>query len=300
VNGVSAHLGRLARLLPGPDGGADHARASATKVERKAQQVRHKRSFQWFARAGLIARAIVYVVLGRLGLQLAIAGRPSARADTVGSFAEIARQPAGVEILGLLAIGFAAYALWRFVEAVSRTPQGQETSGWTRVGWIATGLLYVVLCLNVFTLMAGARPSEGPEQHPSSFAGSVLRLPLGPELLGLIAAAGVVGGIYLMVWGVRHDYGKAWQTRKMTRRLFDVGRWSGIVGNLARAVAVLLVASSFLVSAVSDDPDRAKSLDLALQALAGSTVGVAVLVLVGAGFLSFGLHSLVEARFRRV
>jgi hypothetical protein len=297
---MSADLGRLTRLLPGLDGDVNNARASATKVERRAQQVRRNRSFQWFARAGLIARAVVYVVLGVLILEIAIKGRPSARADSLGSFAEIARQPAGVEVLALLAIGLVAYAIWRFAEAASRTPQGQETSGWTRVGWMAAGFVYLVLCLNVVRLVAGTRPNEGPEQHPSSFAGSVLRLPLGPELLGLIAAAGVVGGIYLMVWGVRHDYGNAWQTRKMTPRLVGLGRWSGIVGNGARAVAVLLVASSFLVSAFSDDPDRAKSLDLALQALAGRPVGVIVLVLVGAGFLSFGLHSLVEARLRRV
>jgi hypothetical protein len=300
VKGVSAHLGRLARLLPGLDEGASNARAGATKVERGAQKARHKRSFQWFARAGLIARAIVYVILGVLILEIAIKGRAPAHADTTGSFAEIARQPAGSGVLALLAVGLAAYALWRFVEAASRTPQGQPTSGWSRIGWVAAGIVYVALCLNVVKLMTGARPNGGPEEHPSSFAGGVLRLPLGPELLGLTAAASVAGGVCLIVWGVRHDYAKAWQTRKMTPRLIELGRWSGVAGNSARVVAVLLVATSLLVSAVSNDPDRAKSLDGALQALAARPVGVMVLVLVGAGFLSFGMHSLVEARFRQV
>lgn len=73
-----------------------------------------------------------------------------------------------------------------------------------------------------------------------------------------------------------------------------------MLGNTVRGIAVLLVASSLFISAVSDDPARAKSLDTALYSLAGSPGGAALLIIVGAGFVSFGFHSVFESRFRRV
>lgn len=210
------------------------------------------------------------------------------------------RQPAGTEILAILAAGLAAYAVWRFVEACALRPRGQRISRWTRGGWFAISALYVGLCVSVVQLMAGSSANEGPAQHPSSFAARVLHLSLGPILLGLTAAALAVGGIALFIWGARHDYAKSLHTEKMSEPASTVARWSGIIGNAARGVAVVLVAWSFFGSALSDDPDRAKSLDAALHMLAGSPAGAVLLVAVGAGFLSFGLHSIIEARFGRV
>jgi hypothetical protein len=148
--------------------------------------------------------------------------------------------------------------------------------------------------------MAGSSAKEGPAQHPSSFATIVLHLFLGRLLLGLIAASLAIRGIALFIWGVGHDYGKSLKTEKMSELTRSVARWSGIIGNASRGAAVALVSWSLFGSAVSDDPDRAKSLDAALHMLAGSLPGAVLLVAIGAGFLSFGLHSIIEARFGRV
>ncbi len=228
-------------------------------------------------------------------------GRPSSATDSQGAFAEVARQPAGTELLVVVAIGLAAYAMWRFVESFSCGPLGERVSGWSRAGWVAIGVLYVALCVDVVRMIAGSRPNGGPEQHPSSLAESVLRVPLGPELLGLIAAAVTAGGIILIVWGAMHDHTEPLQASRMKHRAtLKVARWSGIFGNVARGVAVLLVASSLFVSAASDNPTKAKSLDAALQGLSGTPGGGVLLIIVGAGFLSFAAYSAIDARFRRV
>jgi Domain of Unknown Function (DUF1206) len=294
------NLDRILRFRPEVEEDASQSASSATKVEQGAQRVRTSPLFQWIARVGLLSRAVVYVVLGALILEIAVKGRASSRADSEGAFSEIARQPAGREILALLATGLAAYALWRFVETVSSQPQGQQVSAWARIGWLTVGVLYVGLCVNVVKIILGSPAKQGPEQHPSSFAASVLQLPLGPELLGLVAAAVVVGGIVLIVWGAIHDYGKSLQTARMSPGVRKLARWSGILGNAARGVAVLMVGSSLFVSAVSDNPNRAKALDTALQGVANGAVGKVLLVAVGVGFVIFATHSIVEARFRRV
>lgn len=299
-NPVSTRIGDLANTFLGAGAKSGTQRSGTDKVEHGAETIRHNHVFRALARVGLLARAVVYLVVGGLVLDIAASGHGPAQADSEGAFAEIRRQPAGAEILALLAAGLAAYAVWRFVEACSRRPRGQQISWWTRGGWFAISALYVGLCVSVVQLIAGSSANEGPAQHPSSFAANVLQLFLGPLLLGLIAAAVAVGGIALVVWGVRHDYAKSLHTEKMSELTRSVSRWSGIIGNSSRGVAVLLVAWSLFGSALSDDPDKAKSLDAALHILAGSLPGAVLLVAIGAGFVSFGLHSVIEARFGRV
>jgi hypothetical protein len=297
---MTTRIGDLANALLGAGADSDTERSGADKVEHGADAVRHNSVFRAFASIGLLARAVVYLVVGGLVLDIAASGRGPAQADSEGAFAEIRRQPAGREILALLAAGLAAYAVWRFVEACSRRPRGQQISRWTRGGWFAISAVYVGLCVSVVQLMAGSSAKGGPEQHPSSFAASVLHLFLGRLLLGLIATTLAVGGIALVIWGVRHDYAKSLRTEKMSQLTRNVAGWSGIIGNASRGVAVALVAWSLFASAVSDDPQKAKSLDAALHMLAGSLPGAVLLVIVGAGFLAFGLHSIIEARFGRV
>jgi hypothetical protein len=147
-------------------------------------------------------------------------------------------------------------------------------------------------------MMVGARPNGDPAQHPSSFAADVFRVPLGPGLLGLIAAGLSAAGIAMTIWGLRHDYAKELLTTQMNRPTLAAARWTGIFGNSTRGVAVMLVASSLFVSAISANPLQAKSLDAALQALAKTPVGAPLLIVIGAGFFAFGVHSLIEARFR--
>jgi hypothetical protein len=250
----------------------------------------------------LVSRAIVYLLLGALVLEISIRGNASTPADSQGAFAQLAREPAGHEILGLLGVSLAAYAVWRFVEAVSRTPQGQRVSLWTRAGWCFIGILYVLLCVDVVKLIVGSQPQsrQSPEQHPASFAADVLRFPVGPELLGAVGAAVAVGGTALVVWGAVHDYSKPLRTRQMGRPSRAAVRVTGVVGNAARGIALLLVACSFLASAVSSDPSKAKSLDAALVSFTGAGPGPVLLGLIGAGFLSFCAYSAIEARYRRV
>jgi hypothetical protein len=299
-NAMSTRIDDLVNGLLGTGTESDTERSGKDKVEHGAEVVRHNPFFRAFARIGLLARAVVYLVVGGLVLDIAATGRGPAQADSEGAFAEIGRQPAGTEILALLAAGLAAYAVWRFVEACSRRPRGQQISRWTRGGWFAISALYVGLCVSVIQLMAGSSANGGPAQHPSSFATNVLHLFLGPVLLGLLAATLAIGGIILVLWGVGHDYAKSLQTEQMSKPTRNLARWSGIIGNASRGVAVALVAWSLFDAAVSDNPDRAKSLDAALHMLAGSPPGAVLLVAVGAGFLSFGLHSIIEARFGRV
>ena len=69
------------------------------------------------ARMGLVARGVIYLLIGWVALTVA-AGRSHQEADQRGALQTLAAQPAGSAMLWALVVGFAAYALWRFSEAI--------------------------------------------------------------------------------------------------------------------------------------------------------------------------------------
>ncbi len=81
---------------------------------------------QRLARAGLVARGLLYVVVGILATQVA-AGHNEARPDKQGALQAVVRQPFGRLLVLLLALGFIGYAAWRFVEAAVG-PAGEPDS----------------------------------------------------------------------------------------------------------------------------------------------------------------------------
>src|SRR5438093_13772695 len=75
----------------------------------------------WYAvlaRTGLVAKGVSYGIVGILALELAV-GAGGKAASRPGALHSLAGHTFGKVLLVLLAIGFAAYAIWRFVQAVA-------------------------------------------------------------------------------------------------------------------------------------------------------------------------------------
>src|SRR6202035_5473765 len=89
---------------------------SAMQAKARARRASNSRAAQWLARAGLTARGVIYVLIGWVAILIAI-GHTSHAADQQGALQLLAGKPYGLVSLWLLAIGFAAYALWRLSEA---------------------------------------------------------------------------------------------------------------------------------------------------------------------------------------
>jgi hypothetical protein len=80
------------------------------------------------ARGGLAARGITYLIIASIAAQIAV-GRAAQSADQNGAIEDVAVQPFGRFLLIALALGFAAYALWRWsVAAVGSPGAGGKTS----------------------------------------------------------------------------------------------------------------------------------------------------------------------------
>ena len=96
-----------------------------------------------FARFGYATKGLVYLVVGALALGVAT-GVGGSTTDPPGALQTIGSQPFGRVMLGFVAIGLAAYALWRLFQAVADPEgEGRGASGIaTRTGHVAAWLGY--------------------------------------------------------------------------------------------------------------------------------------------------------------
>ena len=106
---MSAH----APIKPRPVQGAQEA----------LEEVARSSGFEWLARAGFVARGLIYGIIGILAIKLAI-GAGGKTTNQQGALKTIAQQPFGKVLLILVAIGLAGYALWRLVRAAARPRPG--------------------------------------------------------------------------------------------------------------------------------------------------------------------------------
>jgi hypothetical protein len=296
--------------------GVEH---EAEEVEDRARREEQRRSYRALARVGLLARAVVYLLIGALTLEIAVLGHSSSGPSSTGAFVEIAHQPGGKVILFVLALGLIAYAAWRVVQAAAGVeprsgasgpvPDGRDRAvrrlglrrkSWSRLGWLASGVVYVSLFAEALDIVLGTSSTGGPTERPDPFVADLLREPAGAGLVGLIGTAIAAGGVALLVWGAVHSYDEVLASDHMSTRSRRAARLCGIAGDAARGVAVVLVAGFLLDSAVSGDPHRARAVDGALEALKGVPGGPALLGLLGTGMLAFSLYSVFEARYRRL
>jgi hypothetical protein len=252
--------------------------------------------FEWLSRAGFLARAAVYGLIGVLALKLAL-GHGGKITDQQGALATVAQQPFGTYLLTLLAVGLGAYAFWRFARAaIGHGPEGSD-SGFDRVSALASGIVYLALCIVAVRILMG---NNGSSAKPHKAAAGVLGWPAGTWIVG---AAGIILiglGLYQGYRGLTKDFLSDSKTEEMSRRTRQWFGWVGLVGHLARMVVFGLVGVFLIEAAVDYDPNKAVGLDGALAKLANHSYGSVLLGIVAAGLIAFALYSASDARYRRI
>lgn len=254
------------------------------------------------ARVGLASRAVIYLMLGVLACLIVANGRPPAQASGTGALAEIARQPAGPFLVGLLSAGLLSYGAWRLAQTIAGVEPAVDNrpSWWRRAGWLAIAVLYVVLFAEAMLILMGDGASGGPANHPQGMTATILSWPGGSLLVGAAATGLAAGAVALGIWGCLHDYGRTLDEHRARPWVRPASRVVGIVGNLTRAALLALVASYTFLAAVDDQPSREKSLDQSLEAVMHSPAGGWWIGIFATGLLAFAAYSAVEAAYRRV
>jgi hypothetical protein len=278
-------------------------RRAARGGEREAQRARASAAGKALGRIGLASRAAVYLVLGYLAADIAAGGGQGTNASSQGVLNAIGRQPAGSALLVLLACGFFAYAGWRFLQAAAGDEsEAGGTGAWKRLGWTGIGALYVALGARAFLVLADPGSSNGGASGAGgAFSASRTLLSIGgPALLGSVGVGVAGGGIALAVWALRHDFTRRLDRRRMPAELLRPSRVVEVFGNVVRGLAFAGIGASMLAAAVDGRASVAKGLNGLLHSLLAQPFGTALLGVAAAGFVAFGLASLVETVYQDV
>jgi hypothetical protein len=253
------------------------------------------------ARAGLVARGLLYVVVAALAVQVAW-GHREARADKQGALQTVVRQPLGRVLVLLLAVGFIGYALWRFVEAAVGPPDEDDPrkAMFKRVGYAARGVLYTFFAGSAIKLFIWAQDAAVDENAEVDWTARVLNWPGGTWLVQAVGLVIVGAGIYIGWRGLSGKFRKRLKSLEMGKAERRWARGVGTVGMVARMLVTMVIGVLLVTAARQHDPGQAVGIDGALKRLADRSFGPALLMAVAFGLAAYGLYSFVEARYRRV
>ena len=280
---------------------ADAARSAARRVE-ASPLVRA------LARGGYAASGAVHVLIGLLVLTLAFGG--SGEADQSGALRAIAGAPLGLAVLWIIALLLWALALYHLIEAfvlrgggatektaALKTALTTALTTWgRRISEAGQAVVFAALGAVAASVALGAR-TEGNRSAEDASRG-VLALPGGDIVLGLVGLGVAAGGVAFVVMGVMCSFEK-----KMSIPKDGVGPFVttlGVVGYIAKGVALAIVGVLLVVAAVTSDASQAGGLDDAFDTLHGLFLGPVLVGLVGAGFVAYGLFLFFRARYARL
>jgi Domain of Unknown Function (DUF1206) len=270
----------------------------ARSGQRKARQANRSLVGAALGRGGLVARGLVYLALAYLTADIVAHAHARQNVSSDGAFDEIARQPGGPTLVVLLAVGFFAYAAWRFLQAAAgdqREESGEEIA--TRLGWAAIGVVYLVLSSSALLVALG---DSSRTNEAFSFSHDILRIPGGQVILAAAGTGFVIGGIALAVWACLQRFHRYLLTREMPSWIEGSVHVVETFGNATRGLVFAGIGASFLVASVVNDPKDAKGLNGALQTIDSHPFGRVALAVAAAGFAAFGVASLFEAKYRDV
>ncbi|MEG3977539.1 DUF1206 domain-containing protein [Microcoleus sp. herbarium8] len=268
------------------------------------EPVRRASSQPWFerlARLGYAAKGLVYFIVGFLAAQAAF-GSGGKTTDTKGALATIVSQPFGKFLLFLVTIGIVGYVLLRIAQTVLDPEHAGEKMDAkriaTRIGYAFSGLAYAGLAVTAVKLMLGSGGSSG--KSTQDWTAWFLSQPFGQWLVGL-------GGAVTIGIGFSYIYkafkGKFRHNFKLHQMSHNEQTWAvrlGRLGIAARGVVFSIIGVFLIQAAKQSDASEAKGFGEALASLEQQPFGPWILGLVALGLISYGIYSVVEARYRQI
>ena len=273
--------------------GREMASASSSTVHTTASRLAHSPIFRGFARAGFVVNGGLHLLIGFIALGVAFGS--GGEADQGGALSAVASRPGGLILLWAAVVGL--YGLGLFQVVVALLVRGGDKDAWAdRAKEGGKGVAYLAVGTTALTFaLGGSTDSSGQTQ---SLSAQLLAAPGGVLLLVVLALAVFAIGVYFVV--------KGWKKKFVEDLVVPAGSGgratiaTGMVGYIAKGVAVAVVGILFAVAAFTADPDEASGLDGAMKSLAELPFGVVILTAVALGIVAYGVYCFVRARFARL
>lgn len=246
-------------------------------------------------RLGLVVYGLVHLLLAYTAIRLALGDRDH-KASQQGAISDLAQTGAGATGLVVVAVGFGALVVWQVWEAASghRDEDGakrvlKRVSSAVRA--VVYGALGMVALQKAFTSGSSGGGTD-------SMTRQVMKAPGGQTLVGVVGLVVVGVGVYLVYHGVTRKFRKRLDAGAAQRDRRTAIETLGMVGYVAKGVALAMIGALFVVAAWQFQPEQSGGLDQALRALLQQPFGPALVGAVGVGFAAFGVFCLAWARHR--
>jgi hypothetical protein len=250
-------------------------------------------------RIGLVTKGVSFCIVGVLAVLVAL-GIGGAATDREGALRLLSREQWGFVLILAIAVGFGAYAVWRFAQALlDRDDAGDDFQGWAkRLGCLAKGLFYAGLSALAFSFLTGPRGESRDEPERTA---QVFDWPLGRWLV-LALGAGLIGyGLWNGYRSITGKFEKHMKTGQMEREdVRPLVKALGFAGHIARMLLFSMVGVFLVRAAWQVDPREAIGFDEALAKLAQQEYGPVWLGAAAAGLFAYGLFSIAQARYRDI
>lgn len=245
------------------------------------------------ARIGLVAKGVVYLVLGALAFMAAfeIAGRQEDNANRSGTF-EWIRQNGGAPLLAVLAAGLICYTAWRLVQAFSKDKKMRK-----RLRYIFSGLAYGSIAFTAIKFLLQDHNSTGGGNQ--KLTAEALNHPLGVWAVWMAALGIAANGVYQVYYGLAGKYRDHVQTLHLGSTVSKVLLRSGYVGYIARGVVWLLLAFLLARAGYFHRASEAGDTGKAFRLVEHGYLGSYILGVIGIGVAAYGIFNFTRARYER-
>lgn len=247
---------------------------------------------------GYGAKGTLYLFIGISAVQAAMTSHRQA-SGTYLTLSFLTSQPLGKFFVCLLAIALTGYVLRRLLQTILIS---EESNSWSlksilqRLGYIMSGLSYAGVTYSAFGIVFELGEYDDTIKDLVSqlfdqaigewliFLGGIM-----VTTVGLAYIRGAYTGSYISDFesdDIHHELEK-WATR------------TGKLGVTARGLAFVATGILLVETAISGSSELAGGLQNALRVLAANSLGWLWLILIGCGFICYGLYMYVVTLYRR-
>ena len=266
--------------------------AQAGDVSEVANQVQDNTALQAGARAGYGVSGLLHLLIGWIAIQIAWSGGGKP-ADQSGALQTLAVTTVGWLTLWVAVVGFVALGLWQLAFGLAARP-AKDSSRWAaRAKGTSKAVLYLALAWTAFSAAKG-HPKSSKAQS-ADFTATLLQHTGGRLLVAAIGLAIIGVGGYHVVKGWRRKF-----LQDLSGHPGAFATRAGVVGYVAKGVALAVVGVLFVTAAVQNSPTKATGLDGGLRLLRQQPFGPWLLTAVALGIAAYGIYSFARARYVRV
>ncbi|HEY8812676.1 MAG TPA: DUF1206 domain-containing protein [Candidatus Dormibacteraeota bacterium] len=275
-------------------------RGHASEANQGAKAAAANPFYMYAARAGYVARGVLYGYMGYAALKIAQTGG-SRPADQKASLIAVAGFPLGRFILVAGIVAIAAYSAWGFIRAIyDPLHRGHDPQGIvTRLGFAWSGLSYLVLVFFAFGLLTNGG-TGGNADGMQQMAAKLMSVPAGILLTEAAGLIGLAAGFGQFFEAYRASFKKDEKRGRMSEAEKRITDTLGRAGFVARGVVFALMGWFIFLAARQHNSGKATGFTGIFTFILAQPYGRPLLALVALGIIALGLHSVVLARYIRL